>query len=175
MSSTIPQTSWDSRGFSERLRRIQLWAACDHFNINYAPGAPATACRELLKANGIDDGQLMQWFEGHGKIRVVEGKDEHGVQHREFYPIAEPHESARVQSSGQAIDYERLLAERTAEKEAADAVVEDQAELVRQLMERVTQMEANQLPLQSMSPPQLKKSRSNEALMSAASRKRTNC
>lgn len=148
--------SWDNRTFIDRMKRRPLWQLCDEHNINYRPGASAMECRELLKHHGVTDVEAIQFMEKRDRVQVVEGMDEHGQNHREFIPVSEPHESARQIASGKQIDYERIIEERTEENKKQESVIDDQKTVIEALMERLTALESTQLPLSSMTPPQLK-------------------
>lgn len=124
----------------------------DNQNINYKPGVSKDDALKLLEAHGVDLTQPPDDF----SWKVIEGRDENGNMHREFYPVSEPHETARKQAEGQTIDYDRIIEERTAEKEKADAVIDDQSKLIEALMQRMEEIESNSLPKEKMTPPQLK-------------------
>lgn len=125
----------------------------DQKNINYRPGIGKVDALKLLEANGVDLSQPVDDF----NWRVIEGRDENGQMHREFYPVSEPHETARIQARGETIDYDRILEEKAAEAEKAEKVIESQNDMIGLLMARMEALEANQLPLESMTPFQLKK------------------
>ena len=139
------------------MRRVQLWRALDAFNIQYSPGATAIACRKLLEANGVTDGQLMEFVRREaGQLIETHGDDEHGRPHREYYPPSEMHQSARQQANGVSIDYDALIAANAEKAEQREEVIDQQASVIKNLMERLEALETNQLPLSKMTPPQLK-------------------
>jgi len=110
---------------------------------------------DLLKANGVDINSPHKYFEWS----VVIGQDEHGNQHQHIEPVTKTHESARVQAEGGAIEYDRIIAERAAavaESEEKTEQLEQQDSTLLALMARLEKLEANSVPLTSMSPPQLK-------------------
>ena len=113
----------------------------------------------LLKGHGVDLDQPLSdvdWI-------PIDGKDENGNPHREYYPSTEPHESQRVQAQGVHIDYQSIIeerakevAEREAELEVKDKVIDTQEDQIESLLLRLAALERNQLPLEKMTPPQLK-------------------
>ncbi len=163
-----PHVSYDGRNFSERLRRVELWRACDAFGISYKPGAPATECRALLEAHSIDDRKLLQWYSQEaGQVVQVQGMNEQGQQgHVELYPQPPLHESARLESDGQMIDYQAAIDEAVEANDAREAaeqkvaasedVIEKQGDMLKAAMARIEQLESQIMPLERMTPPQLK-------------------
>ncbi len=110
---------------------------------------------KLLEANGVDLNVPHDYFEW----RVIQGNDEHGNTHQHIDAVTAPHESARIQADGQAINYEKVMAERAeAVAEAAESkdIAAQQETLLTMLANKVEALEVNALPLSRMSPPQLK-------------------
>ena len=147
--------SYDGRPALARLRRPQLRKLCRNHNIDYGDEATAGSDKllKLLEAHGFDLNQPVGDFEW----RQISGKDEHGNPHLEFYPVETPHESARLQAEGVQINYEKIIQQNAEQAEQQDQVIEDQAAMIKQLMARLSRLEENQIPLASLSPPQLKK------------------
>jgi hypothetical protein len=137
------------------MRRVQLYKACNHFGVPFKEGAPAIEMRNSLQVHGITDQQLMDFT----KVVVLNVKDEKGNAHQEVYPYVEPHETARLAADGQAINYDKVIAER-AKAVAALEQSEDQLEVqnatMQLILDKLAKLEANAVPLTSLSPPQLK-------------------
>ena len=134
------------------MRRVALYEACNHFGVPFKQGAPATEMRDSLKVNNISDAQLMAYT----KHIVVNIEDERGNVHQEIYPQVEAHESARLKAEGHEINYDKIMAERVAEAAKKDETIDAQAIALDTVMARLEMLEANTLPLSSMTPPQLK-------------------
>ena len=155
--------SWDDRRFLERLRRSQLYDVCNHFSVPYPVQATADSMRKLLEANNVSDAHIQGYFESKGRLQVVRGKDESGMEHTEVYPVVEPHQSARLLSSGQEINYEQAIADNAAKVAEKDEVIEEQsgmmeqfAEMISELKTEIQDLKQNTLPMEKMTPPQLK-------------------
>ncbi len=154
VSTSVPQVSWDNRPVIAKRRRAELYGFLNHLSIPHPVGAAKTQMLDLLKANGIDLSAPHDYF----KWRVINGQDENGMPHQHIEPMTEPHESARIQGEGQAINYDKIIAERAeAVQEAAEKgeQLDAQDTVLEKLMARMEVMEANSLPLSSMSPLQL--------------------
>ena len=152
MGSAIPQVSWDSRPAVARLSRVQLYKLLEARSIPFPVGAAKTNMLKLLEASNVDLNQPVpeiDWL-------VIEGQDENGRLHKEFYPKAELHSSARDAQAGKHVDYSAEIARRAAEVEQQAEVIDDQADLLRALQDQLNELKANQLPLAKMAPYQLK-------------------
>lgn len=152
MSVVGPQVTTDDRSFAQKLRRGVLEKACSHFDIPVKAGAPAMQTRALLHTHGISDAQLMEFVEH----KVEQTQDENGKSITNVVPVYPKHESQRLAESGQGVDYEKIIAERAKENEAQEEVIESQADFIKNMMDRLKSIEENQLPLERMTPPQLK-------------------
>lgn len=155
MSTPVPQVSWDNRPVIAKRRRAELYGFLNHLNIPHPVGAPKTQMLKLLEANNIDLNAPHKYFEW----QVINGMDESGQQHQHIEPVTPVHESARLQAEGQPINYDKIIAERAAAVAAAaekDEQLEAQDTVLEKMMARLELLEANNLPLTRMSPPQLK-------------------
>lgn len=152
MSTSHPQVSWDNRPVIAKRRRAELYGFLNHLNIPHPVGAPKTQMLKLLEANGIDLNQPHEYF----KWMLIQGKDENGMPHQHIEAVTEPHETARMQGRGETINYDKLIAENAAEVAEKDEQLEAQDVTLNMIMDKLAQLEANSLPLSSMSPPQLK-------------------